>query len=140
MSEEVTHFSHHKSSCRSVCYSEDGSLLFTTSEDKSLAVLDMGASAVKQHLWEAHEAPLSSFYSLDENMCVTGDDKGVVKLWDLRKRKAIFKHECGEEAVKSLIADEAKKTLVAAVGDGSINTFDLRKKTLELQVCWGGFM
>ncbi|XP_050695853.1 WD repeat-containing protein 55-like [Eriocheir sinensis] len=133
VTEEVTHFSHHKMSCRSVCYNEDGSLLFTTSEDKSLAVLDMGASAIKQHLLEAHESPISSFFCVDENMCATGDDKGTVKVWDLRKRKAAFKVECGEEAVKSLLGDEGKKTLVAALGDGSINTFDLRKKALDVQ-------
>lgn len=127
-------------SCRSVCYSEDGSLLFTTSEDKSLAILDMGASAVKQHMQEAHPAPISSFFCVDENMCATGDDEGTVKVWDLRKRKAVFKVECGEEAVKSLLGDEAKKTLVAALGDGSINTFDMRKKALDMQVCEGGFL
>lgn len=131
----MTRFSHHKMSCRSVCYNENGSLLYTTSKDKSLAVLDMGSSAVKQHVWEAHEAPISSFFLVDENMCATGDDEGTVKLWDMRKRKAVFKFKCGEEAVMSLLGDEARKMLVAAVGDGSLSTFDMRKKALEIQVC-----
>ncbi|XP_063846581.1 WD repeat-containing protein 55-like isoform X2 [Scylla paramamosain] len=133
VTEEMTRFSHHKMSCRAVCYNENGSLLYTTSKDKSLAVLDMGSSAVKQHIWEAHEAPISSFFLVDENMCATGDDEGTVKLWDMRKRKAVFKFKCGEEAVMSLIGDESHKMLVAAVGDGSLNTFDMRKRALEVQ-------
>ncbi|KAG0710174.1 WD repeat-containing protein 55 [Chionoecetes opilio] len=130
ITEEMTRFSHHKMSCRSVCYNENGSLLYTTSKDKSLAVLDMGSSAVKQHIWEAHEAPISSFFLVDENMCATGDDEGTVKLWDMRKRKAVFKYKCCDESSEMYKSEMTALTqvrngtrLVAGSGEGTLYIF-----------------
>ncbi|KAG7173068.1 WD repeat-containing protein 55-like isoform X2 [Homarus americanus] len=131
--EEVTRFSHHKKPCRTVCYNGDGTLLYTVSKDKSLAVIDTQNSAVKEHIKDAHESPIFSFLPIDENLCATGDDDGTVKIWDLRKKNSIFDFRCGEQAVSSLITDESKKILVAAVNDGSIAGFNIRGKQLETQ-------
>lgn len=133
--EEVTRFSHHKKSCRAVCYNEDGTVLYTISKDKSLAVLDTQNSAVKHHIKDAHESPIFSFSPIDEFLCATGDDDGTVKIWDLRKKKSVFDFKCGEQTVTSLITDETKKIMAAAVSDGSIAGFNIRAKKLEMQVC-----
>lgn len=131
--EEVTRFSHHKKSCRAVCYNEDGTVLYTISKDKSLAVLDTQNSAVKHHIQDAHESSIFSFLPIDEFLCATGDDDGIVKIWDLRKKKSVFSFKCGEQTVNSLLTDEMKKTMAAAVSDGSIAGFNIRANKLEMQ-------
>ncbi|XP_069950890.1 WD repeat-containing protein 55 homolog isoform X2 [Cherax quadricarinatus] len=131
--EEVARLSHHKKACRAVCYNDDGTVLYTISKDKSLAVIDTQNSAIRQHIKDAHESSVFSFLPIDEFMCASGDDDGTVKIWDLRKKKPIFDFKCGEQTVTSLITDEQNKFLVASVNDGSIAGFNIRGKALETQ-------
>lgn len=131
--EEVSRLSHHKKACRAVSYNDEGTLLFTISKDKSLGVIDTQNSALKHHIKDAHESAIFSFCPIDDYLCATGDDDGVVKIWDFRKRKSIFEFKCGEQTITSLLCDERKRTLVASVSDGSIAGINIRGKKLELQ-------
>ncbi|MCL4126644.1 UNVERIFIED_CONTAM: hypothetical protein GTU68_064733 [Idotea baltica] len=131
--EEVSRFSHHKKSCRQICFNADGKILYTVSKDKSLAVVDAESAAVKLHFKDAHESPIYSFCEVDENVCCTGDDDGMVKLWDVRKPEAVFSEKCGEQTISSLMSCRAKKFLSATVTDGSITGFNLRKRRIEAQ-------
>ncbi|XP_068224128.1 WD repeat-containing protein 55 homolog [Palaemon carinicauda] len=129
--EEVTRFSHHDKPCRTVCYSSDGKVLYSVSKDQSLAIVDIQNSSLKSHYKEAHEASIYSFVEIDENICATGDDDGVVKLWDLRKDRSIFSYKCGEQTVHSLYGD--KKYLAASLCDGSLSGINVRARRLEAQ-------
>ncbi|XP_064086091.1 LOW QUALITY PROTEIN: WD repeat-containing protein 55 homolog [Macrobrachium nipponense] len=129
--EEVTRLSHHGQTCRTVCYSADGKVLYSVSKDQSFAIVDIQNSSIKSHFKEAHEASIYSFVEIDENICATGDDDGVVKLWDLRKNKSIFSYKCGEQTVHSLFGD--KKYVAATLCDGSLSGINIRAKRLEAQ-------
>ncbi|KAB7504754.1 WD repeat-containing protein 55-like protein, partial [Armadillidium nasatum] len=131
--ELVTRFSHHEKSCRQICYSENGNLLYTVSKDKSLAVIDICNSAIKLHKKDIHEAAIYSFIEINNNICATGDDDGVVKLWDLRKEEPILDFRCGDQTVTSFLTNDEEKYLSATVADGSLAGFNLRKNRLECQ-------
>ena len=96
--------------------------------------MDAETSSVSYHIKDAHESPLYSLCPIDEYLVATGDDDGVVKIWDFRRKESIFDFKTGEQTVTSLIADERKKTLASSVNDGSIAGFNIRAKRLIVQV------
>lgn len=59
-----------------------------------------------------------------------GDDSGVVKLWDLRKKqqKPVFSLKKNEDFISDIITNEQQKHLVCSSGDGSLTTIDLAER------------
>ena len=75
---------------------------------------------------KCHDSPLYSCASLDTNISVTGDEDGFVKMWDNRLGDTsimTFKR-FGEFVSSFLKIDEHH--LIAASGEGTIQSFDLR--------------
>lgn len=81
----------HKKSCRGLMFSEDGQTLYSISSDKSILAVD--ASGTKKfHHKKAHDDAINKIVSLGEdNVFATGDDSGVVKVWDVRTSVAEVK-------------------------------------------------
>ena len=75
-------------SCRGVCFDADGSSLWTLSKDGSVVCIDTETGSVVSHWKKAHEAAPSRLLSIEPNLLATGDDDGVVSLWDPRKSSA----------------------------------------------------
>lgn len=125
---------HHDAALRAITFSKDGSTLFTASKDKSVAVLDTEKFKIKHHFTKAHDAGVYSLCAINNNLFASGDDDGILKLWDIRKSKAIFDFRCGEETVNSILVDDSEKTLVVAVNDGSIAAFNIPQRKLIVQV------
>ena len=137
--EELHRLSHHTESCRQVCFNEEGDLLYTISSDKSLAILDInnGGISVKEHRTNIHDSPICSFYELNNNVYATGDDEGIVKLWDARIAKGVKSFDCssvGKDAVSSLLSSSRLDYLSATCMDGSLTGINLKKLKIEAQV------
>jgi WD40 repeat protein len=49
---------------------------------------------------------------LDENLFASGDDSGVVKIWDIRSRQKVFKYHDHDDFVSDM--DFAGNTLVTS--------------------------
>lgn len=74
---------YHNESCRAVQFSNDGNLIYTASADKSIAVIANGQMAGR--FVDAHDCPVHSLVHLEDgNLIASGDDDGVIKVWDLR--------------------------------------------------------
>jgi WD repeat-containing protein 55 len=74
----------HKKSCRGLLFSEDGQTLYSISSDKSILAVDASGQK-KWHQKKAHSDAVNKIVSLREpNVFATGDDSGVVKVWDAR--------------------------------------------------------
>lgn len=58
-------------------------MLATCSEDKRLGFID-AEGKVAHIIKRAHASPISRCEFVDDQMLMSGDDDGVVKLWDLR--------------------------------------------------------
>jgi WD40 repeat protein len=72
-------------SCRGVCFDQDGTSLFSISKDGSIFRIDTETGSIVSHWKKAHEAAPSRLLSIEPSLLTTGDDDGVVSLWDPRK-------------------------------------------------------
>ncbi|OBS66654.1 hypothetical protein A6R68_04798 [Neotoma lepida] len=104
---------HHLKSCRAVIFSEDG----------------------QSEYWgrqPAMCAPINSLLLVDENVLVTGDDTGGIRLWDQRKEGPLMDMRQHEEYIADMALDPAKKLLLTASGDGCLGVFNIKRRRFEL--------
>lgn len=85
--EKKTHerlrMNYHTESCRQVEFSPDGKILYTGSSDGSIGVISNGV--LEGQLTNAHPAPINSLKHIENGVIIaTGDDDGLIKIWDLR--------------------------------------------------------
>lgn len=71
-------------SCRGVYFDQDGSSLYTLSKDGYIFRLDTETGSTISQWKKAHEAAPSRLLQIEPNLLATGDDDGVVSLWDDR--------------------------------------------------------
>lgn len=132
-SHELLHLTHHRTSCRKLRFSADGSVLITGSKDQSLCMVDLNSGAVSQRLPEAHSAAIYSLCIVDENLLASGDDDGHVKVWDRRRNTAIMACRENDDFISDLAVGDNRRVLLAASGDGTLTAFNLRQRALQLQ-------
>jgi len=58
----------------------------------------------------------------------SGDDDGIVKLWDVRKNKAIMQWQENEDYISDMKFVPEKRNLLVSGADGYFSVFDIRKK------------
>ncbi|KAI8583448.1 hypothetical protein K450DRAFT_223741 [Umbelopsis ramanniana AG] len=116
-----------KKSIRGLEYNADGSVLYSISKDKSITAIDAAVGTTKLKLSAAHENPLNSLLILNNNVLATGDDQGIIKLWDNRSQKCVMTYEEHDDFIADMTYNSDKKTLIAVGGDGFLSTWDIRK-------------
>jgi len=116
-----------KKSVRGLEFSHDGSVLYSISKDKSITAIDASTGSTRLKLAGAHDHPLNTLLVLNDNMLATGDDQGVIKLWDNRSQKCVMTYEEHEDFIADMTYHSEKKTLIAVGGDGFLSTWDIRK-------------
>ncbi|CDH52970.1 hypothetical protein RO3G_08588 [Lichtheimia corymbifera JMRC:FSU:9682] len=116
-----------KKSCRGVEFSPDGKGIYSISKDKTICLLDTETGKAIRSKETAHDAPLNALLCLNENILATGDDDGVIKLWDNRKQDAVMVYKEHEDFIADMTYRPDKRTLVVAGGDGYLSTWDIRK-------------
>ncbi|KAJ1873637.1 WD domain repeat-containing protein 55 [Coemansia sp. RSA 486] len=117
----------HKKSCRSVCFSQDGSLLYTASKDRSWQAMDIEAGLQKLSFDAAHDKPINLIRHVNEQTVATGDDAGVVRLWDVRSNKPAFAYNEHVDYVSDMAYNADRRHLLATSGDGCLSVYDVRK-------------
>ncbi|KAJ2357985.1 WD domain repeat-containing protein 55 [Coemansia sp. RSA 2618] len=117
----------HKKSCRSLCFSGDGSLLYTASKDRSWQAMDVATGAETTRIATAHEKPLNLIKYVNEQIVATGDEAGCVKLWDVRQKKQAFAYSEHVDYVSDMVFHAPKRHLLATSGDGCLSVYDVRK-------------
>ncbi|ORX52438.1 WD40 repeat-like protein [Hesseltinella vesiculosa] len=120
-----------KKSCRGVMFNPDGSKFYSISKDRSIVCMDTQTAKVVDLRENTHEQPLNALLCLNENLLATGDDQGLIKLWDTRKKDAIMTWKEHEDFIAQMVFNEDKNTLVVAGGDGYLSTWQLRKQEVS---------
>ncbi|XP_053320137.1 WD repeat-containing protein 55 [Spea bombifrons] len=123
---------HHLKSCRDVAFTSDGQNLFTVSKDKSIHILNVEEGKLIKRISKAHDTSLNSLLLIDENLFATGDDSGMLKVWDLRKGEAFMEMKNHEDYISDMIIDQNKKLLLTASGDGTMGVFNIKRRRFEL--------
>ena len=118
--QQVMHCNHHEGSCRGVLFSEDGQRIFTIGSDKSLQGLD-GSGVRGLFFPNAHDEPINKLCHLTENVLVTGDDGGTVKVWDIRTQAGeVMSWSLHEDFVSGFCFVPEKNTLLSVGGDARL--------------------
>ncbi|OAD62356.1 WD repeat-containing protein 55 like protein [Eufriesea mexicana] len=125
----------HLKACRDIEFNETGSVLFSTAKDLSIMLTDLETEKLVRIYENAHEEPIYTMTVIGEHMFATGDDDGVVKVWDLRQRGNIpvFSLKKMEDYISAIITNREAKYLICASGDGSLTTFNIPGKKLHVQ-------
>ncbi|KAG9490932.1 hypothetical protein GDO78_006320 [Eleutherodactylus coqui] len=123
---------HHLKSCRDAAFSSDGQQLFTVSKDKSIHILNVEEGKLVKRITKAHDSALNSLLLIDENLFATGDDSGMLKVWDLRRGTAFMEMKNHEEYISSMAIDQNKKMLLTTSGDGTMGVFNIKRRRFEL--------
>uniref|UniRef100_A0A6P7H0G3 WD repeat-containing protein 55 homolog n=1 Tax=Diabrotica virgifera virgifera TaxID=50390 RepID=A0A6P7H0G3_DIAVI len=125
----------HTKACRDIEFSCDGKLLFSTSKDKSIMITDVSSGQLVKFYENSHDVPVYCLTVIDENLFATGDDDGMIKLWDMREKsdKQIYKTKKNEDYISDMVTNDAKNYLVCSSGDGSIISIDLQNRKIHMQ-------
>ncbi|RKP15012.1 WD40-repeat-containing domain protein [Piptocephalis cylindrospora] len=121
--QEAFRIKEHKKSCRSLDFSMDGA-------DRSWNSVDVSTGKIIHSELRSHEKGINRIRCLNERMIATGDDDGVVKIWDQRTHQAVQTYHDNEDFISSFAFQPQKKQLLAAGGDGYLSVFDIRKPNL----------
>ncbi|XP_063784850.1 WD repeat-containing protein 55 isoform X2 [Pseudophryne corroboree] len=123
---------HHLKSCRDAAFTSDGQQLFTVSKDKSIHILNVEQGKLVKRITKAHDSALNSLLLIDENLFATGDESGMLKIWDLRRGTAFMEMKNHEEYISDMVIDQNKKLLLTASGDGTMGVFNIKRRRFEL--------
>lgn len=125
--EQVIQFQHHKSSCRGLKFSADGQVMYTISSDFSWNAIDGDGRSVAQ-CQNAHASALNKVEIINETTIATGDDNGIVKLWDVRQSKEVMNFSLHEDFVSGFCYNSEAQVLISVSGDATLCSYDLRNK------------
>ncbi|KXN93264.1 WD repeat-containing protein JIP5 [Leucoagaricus sp. SymC.cos] len=116
-----------KKSCRGLSISEVGSKLYAVGKSKSLHIIDTKTEQIETRTG-AHESAINRVKTLTPWLLTTGDDEGVIKLWDPRRKEAVRTYTHHFDYISDFLWLEDKKQLVATSGDGTLSVMDVRSK------------
>jgi WD40 repeat protein len=111
----------------------DGSILYAVSADRSINVISGGR--IEGHMPKAHKGAINKVLHLENSHVIaTGDDDGVVKVWDLRLatsgKACVMELKDHEGTVTDMAYRESEKMLLTSAGDGTLGVFDMRTSKL----------
>ncbi len=120
---------YHTSSCRGIEFTSSGDKLYSISADKSWNVIDVNGQLTSSNN-NAHNAAINKLLILNENFIATGDDTGVVKLWDSRQNStsAVMSWDAHTDFVADFDFCEETHTLVSVSGDATLCSYDIRNQ------------
>lgn len=131
---ELVCTAHHRKAVRALCITQDGQNMFSGSKDKSFCKVDLDTGSVVVNKANAHSAAIYSMATVDENVVVTGDEDGVICMWDMRHMPdPVMKLSENDDFISDFAIDEEKKILLATSGDGTLTAVHLKKRKMELQ-------
>jgi hypothetical protein len=119
----------HTTSCRGVKFNSTGDILYTVSSDKSIRAID-GSGVEICVRPNAHTAAINRLEVILDNVLVTGDDSGAVKIWDTRilgaDMQPAMEWRMHEDYIAGLAFNADADAIVSVGGDNTFCTYDLR--------------
>lgn len=116
----------HSASCRAVRFALNGDLLISASADQSLLAVDLETGKALARKKEAHSNAINRLAALGPALTASGDDSGVIKLWDSRQSEAVASFDAHQEFVSDLALHDQDHCLLSVSGDGTLSVIDLK--------------
>ncbi|KAJ3111546.1 WD domain repeat-containing protein 55 [Phlyctochytrium bullatum] len=118
----------HTDSCRTLAFGSDGLDLFSGGSDKSLLVTDAATGKMKLRKKGAHSDSINCLLPITESLIASGDDGGVLKLWDFRQKKEVRCYTDCTDYISDITCTNDGQTILVTSGDGNLGVFDPSKK------------
>ncbi|KZT59989.1 WD40 repeat-like protein [Calocera cornea HHB12733] len=124
-----------KRSCRGLAVNAEGSRLYGVTKDRTIEIIDTTTGKVLDSKAGAHDDPLNRVLPTLPYQLATGDDEGIIRLWDTRTLSSssapthTYSHH--SDFISDFLWLEDKKQLVATSGDGTLSVMDVRSKRTE---------
>ncbi|EUC61358.1 WD repeat protein JIP5, putative [Rhizoctonia solani AG-3 Rhs1AP] len=119
-----------KRTARSLATDSEGLELYSVSKDRSIHVIDTSTGKLVREQAEAHESAINCVTRF-MSMLATGDDNGVIKLWDPRQISPIRSYTHHFDFISDFLWFQDKKQLVVTSGDGTLSVVDVRSSKVE---------
>ncbi|CAE7192727.1 unnamed protein product [Rhizoctonia solani] len=119
-----------KKTARSLATDSEGLELYSVSKDRSIHVIDTSTGKVVREQAQAHESAINRVTHF-MSMLATGDDDGVVKLWDPRQLSSIRSYNHHFDFISDFLWFQDKKQLITTSGDGTLSVIDVRSNKVE---------
>ncbi|EDR10266.1 uncharacterized protein LACBIDRAFT_189769 [Laccaria bicolor S238N-H82] len=131
-----------KRSCRGLSIKHDGTHLYAVGKAKALkynfisgliircSVIDTATAQISTRPG-AHDSTINRVKYLMPWLISTGDDDGVIKLWDPRQQECVREYTQHFDYITDFLWLDDKKQLVATSGDGTLSVMDVRSKKPE---------
>ncbi|VVC32314.1 Hypothetical protein CINCED_3A025719 [Cinara cedri] len=119
-------------------FNDTGDYLYSACRDNNVSVSDTETGKMKVYFEKAHSfgSFVTSFSSIDENIFATGDEDGVINVWDIRANGCKFSLKKTEDSINSMIAvnnSNNQPTLACASSDGTLSIIDISSKKMVIQ-------
>ncbi|KAH8857201.1 WD repeat-containing protein 55 [Schistosoma japonicum] len=124
-------------------FPKDQNLLTSASRQSGLKIHDIIAEKQTWSCLKAHEkSPISSILVLEHGQWVTGDEDGIIKMWDARKSGPVavmipdvdnrFDDLFNSINEMTVSSNDSHGTLLAAVDDGTLAVYNIRRRRFEM--------
>ncbi|KNA16466.1 hypothetical protein SOVF_088990 [Spinacia oleracea] len=123
----------HKKSCRATRFINEGRAIVTGSPDCSILATDVETGAKIAHLENAHTAAVNRIINLTETTIASGDDAGVVKVWDTRQQSCCNTFQVHNEYISDMTFVSDSMRLLATSGDGTLSVCSIRSNKVQAQ-------
>ncbi|KZT64333.1 WD40 repeat-like protein [Daedalea quercina L-15889] len=120
-----------KRSCRALAISEDGNRVWAAGKAKAMYTVDTGTGRIVDTWSNAHDTAINRLKSLTPTLLASGDDDGVIKLWDPRNANSIRTYTHHFDFISDFLWLGDRKQLVSTSGDGTLSVIDVRSKKSE---------
>lgn len=125
---KVKNFKVSEESIYSLDYSYDGENVLCGNFDGELVMINLEGSKVTMRKKKAQEQTINKVKFIGENIFVSSDMSGEIKLFDTRTKKEVFKFKEQEEEISELEYSEDHKMILSTSIDGTLGVFDIRKE------------
>ncbi|WFC98619.1 hypothetical protein MYAM1_001349 [Malassezia yamatoensis] len=151
-----------RKSCRGVTFNKEGNRIYAIFKDRSLVALDTETGEVVHRIENAHDSAPSRILSIDSNLIATGDDDGMIRVWDMANAKesahAIQTYDHHTDWITDMLwcdnldaprqnsketqkrkrdakqEQVARSRLVCTSGDGTLSVINIRAKKNGVEV------
>ncbi|WRT63321.1 uncharacterized protein IL334_000226 [Kwoniella shivajii] len=115
-----------KRTARAIAPEQDGKHLWVGGKSGTLFQLTTEMGTIVREQEKAHDVPINRVFCVNENLVATGDDDGIIKLWDPRKPDPLREYNQHFDYISDFTYFEDKRQLVATSGDGHLSVIDIR--------------
>lgn len=100
--------------------------LLSAGSDAVIKLADVETGRVRSKHPKAHADGVNAVEFLGPQLYASGDDGGVVKVWDVRSSDAVFESDLHFDYISNIHAHDTR-TFIVTSGDGSLSQWDTRK-------------